>query len=87
MPGADRGRKKRAFWVSCGAPSQESQGAAVAVPACAVARKFGEAQIFGGTHTNPGWTKKKPPEARIPGGEGCRGSGSDWSGGAAHPAL
>jgi hypothetical protein len=27
-----------------------------AAPACAVARKFGEAQIFGGTHTNLGWT-------------------------------
>jgi len=29
---------------------------AQAAPACAVARKFGEARILGGTHTNPGWT-------------------------------
>ena len=44
------------FWVSCGSPSQESQGAGQAAPDCAVARKFGKARIFGGTHTNPGWT-------------------------------
>ncbi len=36
---------------SCGSPSQESQGAAVAVD-----RKFVEARILRGTHTNPGWT-------------------------------
>jgi len=87
MPGANRGRKKRSFWVSCGSPSQESQGAAVAAPACAVARKFGEARICRRTRTNPGWTKKSPRKRESQGGEGCRGSGSDWSGGAAHPAL
>jgi hypothetical protein len=31
--------------------------AAHAAPACAVARKFGEARSFGGTHTNPGWSR------------------------------
>jgi hypothetical protein len=51
--------QNRSGWVSSGSPSQESQGAAVAAPPCAVARKFGEARIFGGTPTNPGWTTQQ----------------------------
>ena len=32
--------------------------AAQAEAPCAVARKFGEARIFGGTHANTGWTEE-----------------------------
>jgi hypothetical protein len=57
MLGASEQQSFVSFWVSCGSPFQESQGAAIAAPDCAVARKSGEAQIFGGTHMNPGWNQ------------------------------
>jgi hypothetical protein len=52
--------KRGPFGVSCGAPSQESQGTAGAV-----ARKFGEARIFGGTYTNPGSSTKSSRQIRT----------------------
>lgn len=36
---------------------EESQGAALAAPTYAAARKLGEARIFGGTQMNPEWTR------------------------------
>ena len=55
------GYRRRIF----GGMSQVSRRTLTEGPVCAVARKFGEARIFGGTHVNPGWKKKLKTRNRL----------------------